>query len=88
MEAVVKRWGDDLVVCIPASLANAAQITEGTPVTLDVRDGKLVIARASRFPLDALLSELEAGEKLDPLQDWGKPVGTEFGAANDDERSH
>lgn len=85
MEAVVKRWGDDLVVCIPVSLANAARITEGTVVTLDVRDGKLVVARATGFSLDALLSKLEAGEKLHPLQDWGKPVGTEFGA-DDDER--
>lgn len=88
MEAVVKRLGDDLVICIPMSLANAAQIADGTVVTLDVRDGKLVVARASGFPINALLSELEAGEKLDPLLDWGKPVGTEFGAANDDERSH
>lgn len=83
MELTVKRWGNSLALRIPSKVADAVNLTEDTVVQLDVRDGRIIVERKPAFSLDALLDELEAGDTLHPMVDWGQPVGTEFGAPDE-----
>lgn len=80
MEATVKRWGNSLALRIPSVLAEEVHITENSVVDLLVRDGVLVAEVKPSFSLDAALNLLESNqERLDPLMDWGHPVGSEWG---------
>jgi len=83
MELTVKRWGNSLALRIPSKVADQVNLTEDTVVQLDVRDGRIIVERKPTFSLDALLDELEAGAELDPLVDWGPPVGKEFGSPDE-----
>lgn len=80
MELRVKRWGNSLALRIPSALAEEAHLKEDSLVQLNVRNGQLVVERKPTFSLAAVIAELKAGETLEPLVDWGKPVGTEFGS--------
>ena len=44
-QATVGRWGKNLAVRIPLSVAKAAGLSEGERVEIDVRDGDLIIRR-------------------------------------------
>ncbi|MHA6896715.1 AbrB/MazE/SpoVT family DNA-binding domain-containing protein [Ralstonia pseudosolanacearum] len=84
MELIVKRWGNSLALRIPSTLAEAAHISEESVLSANVRNGRLVLEKKTAFSLDGLVDELKAGAKLEPLVDWGAPVGTEFGAETND----
>ena len=80
IDLTVKRWGNSLALRIPTALADAAHITEESVLSADIRDGLLILERKPTFSLAGLVAELEAGAKLEPLVDWGRPVGSEFGS--------
>jgi antitoxin MazE len=44
-QATVGRWGKNLAVRIPLSVAKAAGLSDGERVEIDVRDGDLIIRR-------------------------------------------
>ena len=44
-QATVGRWGKNLAVRIPLSVAKAAGLRDGERVEIDVRDGDLIIRR-------------------------------------------
>ena len=84
MELIVKRWGNSLALRIPSTLADEAHIAEESVLSVVIREGRLVMEKKSPFSLDGLVAELKAGAALEPLEDWGSPVGTEFGAETDE----
>ena len=57
MRTEIARWGNSLAVRLPRPMADQMSITEGTPVELEVEDGRLVIRPAApRYELDELLA--------------------------------
>jgi len=78
IDLTVKRWGNSLALRIPTALADAAHIAEKSVLSADIRDGLLILEKKPTFSLAGLVAELEAGAKLEPVLDRGKPVGSEF----------
>lgn len=61
MPHAVARWGNSLALRIPSSLAKDAGLAEGTPVTVRLEGGALVIrADAPSYSLDDLLRGITA----------------------------
>lgn len=57
MRTEIARWGNSLAVRLPRPVADQMSITEGTPVELEVEDGRLVIRPAvPRYALHELLA--------------------------------
>ncbi|PLC44534.1 PemI-like protein 1 (protein mazE) [Ralstonia pickettii] len=84
MEQTVKRWGNSLALRIPSTLADEIHIAENSVVELNVRDGLLVAEVKPSFSLDAALNLLETNqERLDPMMEWGAPVGSEWGGPDE-----
>jgi len=75
----VQKWGNSLAVRIPVALARQLQVTDGSTVELEVRDGELVVRPANRERLS--LSELLKSCKPSQLHgetDFGPDVGREI----------
>jgi len=74
----IRKWGNSLAVRIPQTLAQEAGLIEGSPVTVRVDSGKLVISRRKRkYRLEDLLDQITP-ENQPELVDWGPPVGKEI----------
>jgi len=43
-ELSLQNWGNSLAVRIPAAVARAARLSAGQPVTIEARDGVLVVS--------------------------------------------
>jgi antitoxin MazE len=57
MRAQISKWGNSLAVRVPRQIAEEARIAEGTPVELEVENGRVVIRRvAPRYDLDELIA--------------------------------
>jgi antitoxin MazE len=87
----VKRWGNSLAVRIPAGLAAALRLQEGTDVAVSAEDGALVIKPASmrKFSMARFLEEGPARKRerqVDPLLD-DEPMGSEAGGPDDPARN-
>lgn len=59
METKLTRWGNSLGVRIPKALAVEAELTEGSEISLSVRDGEVVIS-PRRHTLEALVAGITA----------------------------
>ncbi len=46
--ATVQMWGNSLAIRIPTALAGQLQVTDGSAVDLEVRDGELVVSPTDR----------------------------------------
>lgn len=79
MSQKVQKWGNSLAVRIPKAIAAQVHLEEGTPLTLSVEEGKLVLAKARRrrrHTLEELLDRV-TDDNIHPETDWGPPVGRE-----------
>lgn len=78
MMTKIQRWGNSLGVRIPKSVAQDAQVTEGSLVEMRVEDGRLVIAPVKKPECDLadLLSRVTS-ENLHGEADWGPRRGRE-----------
>ena len=57
MRTVIAKWGNSLAVRLPKHAAEAAGLTEGKPVDVEVQEGTLVIRPArKRYRLSELLA--------------------------------
>lgn len=73
----IRKWGNGLGVLIPRSVAQKANLEAGTPVTIEVRDGKVILEAAQkRYELDDLLDGVTKKNRHAET-DTGKPVGQE-----------
>jgi antitoxin component of MazEF toxin-antitoxin module len=73
-----QRLDDGMVVKIPASFADATELTPGTLVNLSTEGGRLVISPVDEpeYTLKGLLSQV-TDENIHPEVDWGPSVGKE-----------
>jgi len=79
MKTTIQRWGNSLALRIPKAFAEETHVKEGTPVTLSLSDGSLVIrpARRAKESLKALLSQVDSSNRnLAAFDD--DPVGKEI----------
>ncbi len=77
MKTKVSKWGNSLAVRIPAAMADATNISDGSFVEMDVADGKLTVHAVDDVPtLEELLASVTPGETHGEV-DWGPPVGNE-----------
>lgn len=75
----VQRWGNSLAVRLPAEVAAACALREGSPV--EVRhDGEGVrivpVGQRRRYRLDDLVRRITRTNRHSPV-DWGVPAGNE-----------
>ncbi len=80
MRRRVQRWGNSLAVRIPADLAAACSIAEGSEVEVRQEGEALVLTpeqpRRKRYALARLVSRITRANRPAPI-DWGRPRGRE-----------
>lgn len=78
MKLQLAKWGNSLALRLPRNILDAAKLTEGDILELQVReDGTLVIKPAiPKYQLDELLSGMTEDNRH-PETDWGPPRGNE-----------
>ena len=82
MKIEFAKWGNSLVVRIPAALAQEVGAREGKPAEITVENGALVLKPVARQKKRRRyrIEELVAGitpENRHPETDWGPPRGNE-----------
>lgn len=78
MTAVVAKWGNSLAIRIPKSIAEQAQVSEGTGITFNVEGNSIVITPQIRkkYTLDELLEGMTP-DQFHPEFETGNAVGNE-----------
>lgn len=80
MRRRVQRWGNSFAVRIPADLAEACALTEGTELEVRHEGGVLVLvpdrARRKRYALARLVAGITRRNRPE-LVHWGRPRGRE-----------
>lgn len=78
MKTVVQQWGNSLALRIPKAFAQQTSIKKGSPVTLTVESGGMVMKPVKRrkYTLEELVSRITPRNRH-PETDWGQPVGKE-----------
>ncbi|WP_080420148.1 AbrB/MazE/SpoVT family DNA-binding domain-containing protein [Burkholderia ubonensis] len=86
MRQTVKKWGNSLALRLPASVAEAARLSEDQEVDVTVdKHGKIVVestATADNFDFDLFVASIAAAE-VPALVDIGEPRGRELGGDED-----
>ena len=75
----IQKWGNSLGLRIPKQLAEDADLTEGTAVVLQARNGRLVVTPVTRrrYSLDELLAGITRSNRHDEL-DFGERAAREM----------
>ena len=79
MTAWIQKWGNSLALRLPKTLANDANIAEGSRVELvRTEEGVLIKARSKpRYQLGALLKRVSR-KNTHPETHWGRSLGREI----------
>ena len=81
-QMIVGKWGKNLAVRLPGTVANEAGLKEGERVEIETRNGEIIIRRSvPRFTLDELFrgkSPAEWREAYADVFDWGPDIGREI----------
>ena len=77
MTTHVSKWGNSLGLRLPKAVAREAQVDEGDPVDVSVKNGTIVI-RPTRptYSIEQLAAGITPGNRHDE-SDWGAPFGHE-----------
>ena len=77
MQLAIAKWGNSLALRLPRHVVRDANLTEGVPVELTVRDGTVVVTPVrKKYKLDDLLAQMN-DENLHSEIEWGDPKGDE-----------
>lgn len=57
MHARIQKWGNSLGLRIPVGLAKQLQLHSGSPVTIKIKDGQIII-QSPKYELDTMLKEI------------------------------
>lgn len=78
MKTFVQQWGNSLALRIPKAFAHQTRIKKGSPVSLSVKNGRMVMKPLTRrkYTLQELVSKITP-QNCHPETDWGKPMGKE-----------
>lgn len=76
--ATIQKWGNSLAIRIPVGLADQLQVTEGSAVEMDLREGELIVrpVRRLKVKLSDLLKDCKPSQLHGEI-DFGKDVGRE-----------
>lgn len=81
-QAVIGRWGNSLALRLPTEVVETARVRDGERVTIEARDGDIVIRRAApQFTLEELFRGRTPEEWRAAYAgafDWGPDVGREI----------
>jgi antitoxin MazE len=75
MQTHFTKWGNSLALRIPKALAETISATDGSPATITVENGAIVVRPAAPH---YTIEELCKGLKPMPEMDWSGPVGNEI----------
>ena len=77
MQTSIAKWGNSLALRLPRHVVEGANLKEGAPVVVEVRDGSLVITPArKKFKLSELLAQMQSDDRHEET-DWGPKQGEE-----------
>jgi len=78
MKSKVQKWGNDLAIRIPHTIAVKAGLAVGDVVEMDYEDGKVIIQSCSKskYRLKDLVDAI-TDENLHDIVGTGEPVGLE-----------
>ncbi|MGK7899252.1 MAG: AbrB/MazE/SpoVT family DNA-binding domain-containing protein [Xenococcus sp. (in: cyanobacteria)] len=77
--AIISKWGNSLALRIPKAIAEELQLNEGSPISIETAEGKILITpekHRKKYTLEELLEGMTE-EKFHPEIDTGSPVGAE-----------
>ena len=77
MKATVRKWGNSLALRIPRSLADDADVKEGSRVEMHLEGNRLVIVAAQEYDLKKLLGDVTQ-ENIHTEIETGRSVGNEM----------
>lgn len=77
MHVAIAKWGNSLAVRLPRNVVQDANLSDGSPVEVTVRDGSVVVTPVrKKYRLDDLLAQMKP-EHRHGETDWGLPQGEE-----------
>ncbi|MFH2059268.1 MAG: AbrB/MazE/SpoVT family DNA-binding domain-containing protein [Pseudomonadota bacterium] len=84
-ELVIKKWGNSLAARIPKVIADMIQLEKDQTVTIEAKDGRIIITpvqEKKEYTLDELLGQCDSMDVALDAEDkaWlnNKPVGREW----------
>ncbi|MBI4327795.1 MAG: AbrB/MazE/SpoVT family DNA-binding domain-containing protein [Chloroflexi bacterium] len=79
MKTAVQQWGNSLALRIPKAFAEQTKVRKGTPVSLTIDEGRIVVEPLKRrkYSLKELVSQITLNNRHDET-DWGRPHGKEI----------
>jgi len=79
MVTKIRKWGNSLGVRLPKSALQEAEVSEGTPVDVKVRNGSIVLVavKRPRYRLSDLLAGIRPGARHEEAG-FGEPQGGEL----------
>ncbi len=84
-ELVIKKWGNSLAARIPKVIADMIELEKDQTVTIEAKDGRIIITpikEKKEYALDELLSQCDPEAVVLDAEDkaWlnDKPVGKEW----------
>lgn len=57
MEAHIQKWGNSLGLRIPMQLAKQLKLHQGSPVTIEIEDDRMVI-QSPKYNLDTMIADI------------------------------
>src|SRR2546425_8422603 len=69
MKTQLSKWGHSLAVRIPKAVVESARLREGDPLTVESRNGAILIRPERRYSLDDLVSKITAKNRHEET-DW------------------
>lgn len=77
MQLAIAKWGNSLALRLPRHVAMDANLKEGVPVELTVKDGTVVVTPVrKKYKLDDLLAQMNE-QNAHAEVEWGEPQGDE-----------
>ncbi|NIP75913.1 MAG: AbrB/MazE/SpoVT family DNA-binding domain-containing protein [Xanthomonadales bacterium] len=77
MRGQIAKWGNSLALRLPKQVLRDARITEGATVSIELREGSVILTPVRpTFTLAQLLTGYES-EHRQPETDWGPARGEE-----------
>jgi antitoxin MazE len=79
MVTTVKKWGNSMGIRLPKSVVQEVGLTEGATVTIEAKEGQIVITplRRPRYALKDLVGRITTRNRHAAVE-TGKPVGKEI----------
>ncbi len=76
--SIIAKWGNSLAIRIPKNIADKVNLEEGSSISIDVIDNKIIISsKRLKYTLEELLAGVSP-EDFDGEYDWGEAVGEEI----------